>query len=264
MEQENNNSSFIQTISIFDIFSLLISKCFWILLAGIIVATGFGLYTEFAIEPTYESYITMSVFNRTLNDSNNVSSSEVTASEKLATTYTVILKSNTVLSAVIDTLKEDPKYADLDISLRALKSYTNITTVNNTQILKITITTTDPVLSADIANTFARVSPEIMEITFPVGGVKNLDDGEVKYSPVAPNLSRNCIVGFLLGSLILSAVYIIRMLLDTTIHEPEDMEKITTLPLLGTIPTMTVTEETKDFSWKLSEPVNISPERKQG
>ena len=262
MEQENNNSSFIQTISIFDIISLLLSKCFWIILAGILVATGIGIYTKYAIDPTYESYVTMSVFNRTLSDNNNISSSEVTASEKLATTYTVILKSNTVLSAVIDTLKEDPKYADLDISLKDLKNYTNITTVNNTQILKITITTTDPVLSADIANTFASVSPEIMEVTFPVGGVKNLDGGEVKNTPVAPSLSKNCIIGFMLGALLLSAVYIIRMLLDTTIHEAEDMEKITTLPLLGTIPTMTVSEETKDFSWKLSEPVNIAPEKK--
>jgi capsular polysaccharide biosynthesis protein len=261
MEQENNNSSFIQTISIFDIFSLLISKCLWILLAGIIAATGIGLYTKLAIEPTYESYITMSVFNRALTDNNNVSSSEVTASEKLATTYTVILKSNTVLSAVIDDLKKDPKYADLDISLKDLKNYTQITTVNNTQILKITVTTTDPVLSADIANTFAKVSPEIMEVTFPVGGVKNLDGGEAKYSPVAPSLSKNCIIGFLLGALLLSAVYIIRMLLDTTIHEPEDMEKITKLPLLGTIPTMSISEDTKDFSWKLAEPKNISPEK---
>ena len=138
MEQENNNSSFIQTISILDILSLLISKCFWIILAGIIVATGVGLYTEFAIEPTYESYTTMPVFNKALNDTNNVTTNDLAASETLATTYTVILKSKTVLSAVIDSIHENPKYTDVALDgAGVLSVVTLVTAVVSSIILEL-------------------------------------------------------------------------------------------------------------------------------
>lgn len=252
MEQENTGLGDIQTISIIDIISLLLSKAIWIILAGIIAATGVGLFTKLAITPTYESYSTLSVFNRTVSAGNNVSSSEVVAAQYLAETYTHILESDTVCSAVIDELNKNPAYAIKELTPKNLKKFLKVTTLSETQLLKITITTTDPVFSADIANAFANVAPSMLETIFPIGGVMNLDFAKVEPNPVSPNLLKNCFIGFFLGALILSAIYILKMLMDTTIHEAEDIEKFSTLPVLGSLPTMLVTEDQKLTPWKVT------------
>ena len=219
MENENTNSGYEQTISILEIISLLLSKAIWIILAGIIVAAGVGVFTKVAITPKYESYSTLSVFNRTANAGNNVSSSEIVAAQYLADTYTHILQSDTVCSAVIDELNKTPAYAAKELTTKDLQKLLKVTTLSSTQLLKVTITTTDP---------------------------------------VSPSLLKNCFVGFFIGALLLSAIYILKMLMDTTIHEVEDVEKITKLPILGAMPSMVVTEDQKFTPWKLGHHTTVS------
>ncbi|MBE6609282.1 MAG: hypothetical protein E7634_01290 [Ruminococcaceae bacterium] len=258
MENENTTSGYDQTISILDIITLLLSKAIWIILAGIIAAAGVGIFTKVAITPTYQSYSTLSVFNRTVSSGNNVSSSEVVAAQYLAETYTHILQSDTVCASVIEELNKKPAYAVKELTPKDLKKFLKVSTLSDTQLLKITITTTDPVFSADIANAFATVAPSMLETIFPIGGVMNLDFAKVENAPVAPNVLKNCVIGFLLGALILSAIYILNMLMDTTIHEVEDIEKFTKLPVLGSMPSIIVTEEQKYTPWKIEHHKVIS------
>ena len=86
----------------------------------------------------------------------------------------------------------------------------------------------------------------------------NLDFAKVETDPVSPSLLKNCCIGFFFGALLLSAIYILKMLMDTTIHEVEDVEKITKLPILGAMPSMVVAEDQKFTPWKLGHHTTVS------
>ncbi len=257
MYQEKTTSNFEKTFSAFDVFKLLASKIVWILLVAILCAAAVGVYSKVAIEPTYESYVTMPVFNKAVSNNEGVSSGDITASESLAKTYSLILESDTMLTSVIGRLTQEPNYADLELSPKELLESMSITTLNDTQILKITITTTDPVLSKDIANVFADIAPDILESKFPVGGVENLDYAKVDYEPVGPSVIKNSLVAFFVGALVAVIVFVFKMSFDFTIHEPEDIEKVSDLPVVGILPSMVASEEKEIKPWRVASPKKL-------
>lgn len=252
MYQEKATSNLEKKFSAYDVLNFLASKTVWILLVGVLCAAIVGCYSKFAIEPTYESYVTMPVFNKTVSNNESVTSGDITASESLAKTYSLILESDTMLTSVIGKLKEMPSYSGLELEPKELLECMSITTLNDTQILKITITTTDAVLSKDIANVFAEVAPDILESKFPIGGVENLDYAKVAEEPVGPSVVKNSIIAFFIGAFAVIIIFVFKLSLDFTIHQPDDIEKITDLPIVGVLPTMAFPEDKELKAWKIS------------
>ena len=83
----------------FDLMELFqqIKKYFWILLLSMLVMGMAGLgISKFVIEPEYESAITM-IVNTRQDNSGVVTNDNITSAQNLVSTYSVIIKSNTVL-----------------------------------------------------------------------------------------------------------------------------------------------------------------------
>ena len=235
-------------LSLWDVAKVLLSKLHWVLLAGIVAAALVYMAISVFVTPTYESRVSFYVYNSTNNTAQGtINNSDLQAAESLATTYSKILESNSVLDSVLSDLR-----AETSLSRKELSRMVNVSVVSDTQLLEVVATSTDPELACKIANSFAKVAPtEIVRIT-KAGGVEVVDRPEVATEKSAPRTVFDSAIGFVVGVILASVAIILRMMADTTIYLPEDIEKSAGVTVLGQIPDIHATNENAGC-WKLAE-----------
>ncbi|NLB28953.1 MAG: hypothetical protein GX823_01810 [Clostridiales bacterium] len=217
-----------------ELISALLKRVWIIILFVVIFTVGAFLFTRIFIEKKYTASVSMYV-------APNAAGSEVIAAatlsdlnyaQKVVNTYIEILMTNAFMESVA---QKD----GLDFSAAQLKGMVNIRAVNQTEIFKISVTTSAPELSLQLANTIAEMAPEkIIEIK-DADAVRVVDPAVLPRGPSSPNLMKNTAIGALLG-LVLSVLLVIALdWLDIRIKDEEDFKKHYNVPLLGAIPTFT-------------------------
>ncbi len=234
-------------LSLWGIVRILLQKIHWLLIAGVLAAAIVYLAVSLLVTPTYESRVSFYVYNNTsTTQSGSVQNSDLQAAESLATTYSKILISNSVLDAVLEDLGED-----CDLCRKDLSSMVEASVITDTQLLEVVVASTDPEFACQIAKSFAMVAPtEIVRIT-KAGSVEVVDQPEVAETQSSPRTVFDSAIGFVIGVMLVSAFVIIRTLADTTIYLPEDIERAAGVTVLGQIPEI-VAQEGKHEHWKLT------------
>lgn len=216
-------------ISIQDIFWSLKKYIVWIILATLIGALGAYSYTSLFVTPVYSARVSFCVFAKD-RDGADVSNSELTADANIAKTYSILLTSQPVKEAVSDAM-------DGRVSAGTIGGMLSTTNPTNTQVIYVTIRSTDPQLAVAVGNTLLEVAPEVLS-DIARGGDMTAVDSATSAGQVSPNLSANVTYGLLIGLLISCAVVVIIAVLDTTIWREEDLERALSIPVLGSIPSM--------------------------
>lgn len=231
MQQENEMNF---EVDLLEIFNLLKRKIAVILTATIIGAMLGFVTNKFFITPMYESSINMIVNTR--KDSNtNVTNDNITSAQKMVNTYAIIIKSNTVLNKVIDNLKLDTTYKELENRVK-------VSAINNTQVMNISIKDKDPKLATDIIKQISTIAPEIIVESVEAGSCKVISEIETTDEPVSPNISKNTVLIallFMIGSI---GVIVIKELTSNYIEDDQDVQKKLGLPVLGVIPEISEVE----------------------
>ena len=252
MERERKDNNEVE-IDLANVVQILISKWYLILIAGLVAGLLVALVTRFAIKKKYTAYTSMYIYTSANNEqTGTITSSELSAADNLIKTYQVIVKSNSILDVIAERFNaEHPEHADWEITATSLSRVTSVTVPTGTKLIEVDVKTEDPVLSTDIANTFAKYAPnEIIRIT-KAGGVEIVDYATVPKNPSSPNITRNTAIG-LIGGLVLAAVYfVLRAYLDTTIYTSEEVQKVSRCPVIGTVPMIVVGDE-KTTPWEVS------------
>ena len=188
-------------LSLWDIVQLLLKKFYWLLLAGILAAAGVYAVVTLLITPTYESKVSFYVYNSANNtqQTGTINNSDLQAAESLATTYSKILESNSVLDAVLEDLNVDGR-----LSRKELSKMIEVSVVSNTQLLEVVVTSTDAQFACRIADSFGKVAPtEIVRIT-KAGGVEVVDHPEVAAEQSSPRTVFDSALGFVVGTILAS------------------------------------------------------------
>ena len=151
-----------EEIDLVEVFYLLwghilqIIACF---LAGALLAFGF---TYFFVTPMYQASASIYIVSASNNSIVNLTDLQI--GSQLTADYQELMLSRPLLQDVIKNL-------DLDTSYRSLAGQVSITNTNDTRILKVTVTDSDPERAADIANELIKQAriylPEIMETETP-------------------------------------------------------------------------------------------------
>lgn len=240
-------------INLADVFQILLSKWIYILIAGLVVALAVGAVTHFFIRKKYTAYTTMYIYtNAEQNQTGTISNSELSAADHLIETYKSALKLNGVLREVERHFNEDyPQYADRKITANTISDAITVTVPTGTKLIRIAVKTGDPVLSADIANTFAKYVPDVITNLFHVGGVSIVDYATVPKSASSPNLTLNTLIGFAAGFILMAVFFLLRAYLDTTIYTAEEVAKVSRCPVIGTVPMIVVGAE-EATPWEVS------------
>ncbi len=218
-------------IDLLDMFKLVWSKK--VVIAIIVIASGLVglLYSKIFITPHYEASINMIVNSRNDSTIGNISSDNITSAQKLAQTYAVIITGNKILCQVIDEL-------NLDMSYEKLKEMVTVESVNSTQVMNIVVNDTDPERAKQIVEKIGDIAPEILVDAIEGGSCKIVSDVYSTGKPVSPNSTKNGLIVALIALVICIAVIIVRDLLDNTFKSELDIQNITSLPVLGVLPSV--------------------------
>lgn len=225
---EQNNREEIE-IDLKQIFFVLLDKLFVILACGIFVGVIAFAYTKFLVNPTYQSSTTTCVVKN--EDDSEVNANDFVTGNYLSKNYVEIVQSNTVFEEVIDTLK-------LDMTIAQLKSRVSVVNLTDTQIIKITVTDTDPYRAQEIADAVRVASEKAIIKILHVPGVEKVDGANLPTAPSSPNMMKNVLLGVIIGMFVSVAIIVIRFILDDTIKSPEDIERYLGMSTLASIPMM--------------------------
>ncbi len=216
------------------IFKTLWKRIWVIILAALICGAVAFSVAKFVITPMYSSSIMLYVNNSSfsLGNSNfNISSSDLLAAQSLVKTYTVFLINRTTLGEVAEKSGYDYTYEELCHMIEAEP-------VDETEVLRVTVTADDPEVAAKIVNTIAEVLPRRIDAIMEGASMEVVDMGIVNPQKVSPYVTRWTIVGLLLGgSLSVIAIALLAML-DNTIHDDEYILRTYDYPILAKVPNL--------------------------
>lgn len=194
----------------------------------IIITVGVCLlgcvYGLFLQKPMYKSYTTIILSG---SDS-QITQSELSLSKSLVDTYAEIVKSRRVLEQVIEEL-------NLDTTYEKLYNKISVTSVNNTEIIKITVADTDPTEAKNIANVTANYFTKEVVDLYKVNNVNVLDEANTTSTPYNINVAKQIIIYLFIGLVISAGVLFIIFYFDRTIKSAEQVEQKIKLPILGSV-----------------------------
>lgn len=225
-KQQNKDS---ENMSLVYIINLLKRGWKLMILFAIVFAVCAALFSKFWITPKYSSNISLYVTNNTNTNTGNVDYNDIYASQKLAETYIVILGDYTVKEQVAAKLHTQ-------MSVPQISSAVSFSSVNETEIIKITAVTSDPELSAEICDVYGDIAPEVLQRVVKAGSVEIIGDAKVAKKPSSPNVMLNTLIGAVIGVILALIIAIIKGLFDVTVQSEDEFKNRLDCPVWASIP----------------------------
>jgi capsular polysaccharide biosynthesis protein len=213
-------------IDLLELFYALRKKIVVIILAALLGAGLFGVYSFFIAEPVYESTSKIYILSQTTSIT---SLADIQVGSSLAKDYEEMIYSRPVVGQVITNL-------GLDYTYEELKGKLSVSNPADTRCLNISCRSNDMNEACNIANEFANVSKR------QIADIMNTDEptiferAVVNKNPVEPHKAKNVVIGFLLGMLIACAVVIVQYLMNDSLKTEDDIERYLGLNTLASIP----------------------------
>lgn len=222
------------TISITRLLQAVWKRILWVIAAVVIAVAASAIITQFFITPQYQASCWLFV-NTFSSDSsytqNQISATQLQAATQLANTYIQMLRSETVLNDVSGELGGA-------YSPQQLSQMISASVITDTQILVVTVTHPDPEQAAQIANAVAQVAPASIQSFVEGSSVTVPQYASVPTAPSSPSMSRNLMIGFLVGLVVGVGAALVAYFLDTRVTQQDNLSEIYGYPLLGIIPNM--------------------------
>ena len=218
------------TIDLRQLFEIVRRNLFLIVAGTGLFAAGGYLGTTFLITPQYEASAMLIVNSREGQQlQGSVTNDSLNSAKQLVETYSVILKSDTVLDQTIEDL-------DLPLTYDQLAAKVSITAVNDTQVMKITVQDADVNLAKDIVSNIVEQAPDVIINTVKAGSVEVVSDASANPNPVSPSKSRNTALAGILGCVLVIGILFMKSLFNNRIMTESDISQKLALPILGVIP----------------------------
>ncbi len=214
---------------------VLFEKLKWIFLVAIIGGALLGSYTKFMVADTYQSSCSFYVMNISKAENNqSISSGTLVASRALVQDYMAILKTSKVINQVSAALNQNGYRMTNGAILRTINMQSN----EDTSLLKVTVTTSNPQLSKAVCDALAQAAPKaIKEVMMGMGSIAILDNAQTGVR-VGPNVARNVVIGGLAGFVLSYGLFLVLHLLDNTVHDEHELKNRLNVTVLGSVPTL--------------------------
>lgn len=207
----------------------IIKKKLWIVIVITLLLLCIStVICNYLLNPVYESYTTLIVNKSNSEDKKNISTEELDVAERIAVTYSQIIKSRTVLNKVIDGLKLNYSYTQLSNNI-------TVESLDDTQIIKITVLDNNPELAMKIANTIPSIFKEEIKRLTDTNKIKVLDTAITNNVPIKPNKSLIIVISTMVGFFMSIILIFLLEYLNTKIKSEEDVEKYLGIHVLGTV-----------------------------
>ena len=221
-----------EEINLKDLFGYFLKKVPIILLVtSLFLAVGI-IYTLVIKTPLYKGDTTLILVKQESGYDTPTTSqtqSDILLNQKLVTTYSELIKSRKVLNQVISIL-------ELDCSSSELSKKISVSSVKDTEIIKISVSDEKAKEASRIANTIADVFKyEVMDI-YNLQNVTIIDKAEVQDSPYNIEVMKSAVIFFALGFMLSVGVIFVIYYFDTSIKSSEEIENRLGVPVIGNVP----------------------------
>lgn len=224
------------------LLTAMLHKLWLAILSAVLCAALAAVGMYYLVEPQYQSAAMFYVNNNAVSIGGMISSftgDRLRTARELVETYIVILNSRETLNraaeyaGVIETAEEIGDRIEIQLAER-------ITTqsVNETEIFRVTVTSTDPNEAERIANAIAKVLPERIAEIMDETSAKVVDTAVVPSGPSAPNVRNSFVLGGLFGFILAVGIIAMREMYDVTIHNETMLLQYEDIPILAAIPEM--------------------------
>lgn len=226
-------------VDISELFRHLLKKVKTILVYTVIFALLGWVAGVFLMTPKYTASTRVYVLNRS-NDASIVYA-DIQISTYVSHDFEVLITGPNVTREVRSRL-------GLDMTDAQLSGMITVTPMEETRVLQIDVTHSDPQTAANIANCVREVSAEQIQSFVDADAVKTVYEADVPRKPSSMSAGRVAFIAALLGLFLSAGVYTTIFILDDTIRTEEDVERYLGLSVLGAIP------ESEDLKNQKSSP----------
>lgn len=215
MNQFENRA--VKEINLKDLFRV-VFKRLWLVIIITIFTTAAGWYysDRHKVEPLYQA-------------SSNII---IDADSNYKNTLQVIIKDVTVLKKVADKL-------GIEKSPESLANQVEVESIDESQVVNIMVTDTDPDRAAEIANTTATVFKGQIPKVIEYKNVSVLSEAQPNPEPINENNPKKLIIGAFVAGIVLGLglIFLIDSL-DDSIRSSRDVEALLGIQVLGSISKM--------------------------
>ena len=222
-----------------EVFNMFWGKKIEIVIITLIFVIIGGVYSFMFTTPKYKSSTTLVL--ATSNDTkvgktttaasgDAITQTELTLNSNLVSTYSELVKSKAVLRQVINDL--DIK----DLNEEELKKSVTVNAVKDTELIEISVTSTNSSYPSKIANEIAKVFTAKVAEIYNINNVHVVDKAEVSKTPYNINHIKDIIIFAFIGVVVAAAKILLMNMLDNTVKTEHDVEQNTGLLVLAQVP----------------------------
>ena len=224
-----------EEIDLKELFQIFWNKKVQIVLIVLIFMVIGVIYSVGFVTPMYSSSTTLVLAGTASSTDENQTADTITTADlsinsQLVSTYSELVKSKNILGQVISNL-------GISIDEEELRENVEVTSVEDTELIEITVSNENAEYAARIANEIANVFEErIAKEIYNINNVHIVDEATVSEAPSNVNHLKDVVIFAFIGAVIAVMYVLIANMLDTTVKTQEDIEKSIKIPVLASIP----------------------------
>ncbi|MBR3897714.1 MAG: polysaccharide biosynthesis tyrosine autokinase [Bacilli bacterium] len=221
-----------EEINIKDFFDYLKKYVLLIIIISILLISFTFIYDKVLKKPMYTTYTTIVLVKSdtasVTGSSEAISQSDILLNQNLVSTYSQIIKSKLVLKKVIKNL-------NLDYSVSELSKNIKVEALEDTEILKISVSDLKPEKAAEIANDIAEVFSDEIKKIYKINNVSVIDDAQISYEVSNNTLKRDIALALLVSVFGTAAIVFIRFYFDDSIKLSDNLEQEIDMPIIAKV-----------------------------
>ena len=215
-----------EEINLKEVYSYFKSRLLWMILAIVVIVIIGNVYTILTRVPMYQSNTTIVLVGESKKE---YSQTDSQLNQNLIGTYSEIITSRKVLQQVIDNLK-------LKMTVDELSQNITTSSVEDTEIIRITVNNEKKKMAAEIANEVADVFSDEIQDIYNLENVAIIDKAEVAKEPYNINYVKDNVIYLMIGLVLSFGVVFVMYYFDTTIKSSEIVEEKLGLTVIGIVP----------------------------
>lgn len=217
-----------QTIDLKDLLNVF-KRHFLPIIAAALAAALVGFILATVIIPKkYTSDAMMYVENSADKSSDAaLNINDINAAQKIVNTCQILFTSNHVLEEL---------RADFgDFTVKELENMIKIESVNNTEILKIAVTSLNPQTSTDIATRLVELSQDEFHRVIKNGSIEVVSSPTLPETHTFPSTTVFTLVGLFIGLIVSYIAFLIVEMVDVKVKPADDLMQIYGIPVFAEI-----------------------------
>lgn len=204
----------------------------WVIVAIVLVAcTATAVFSYYFMEPVYQAS-TKLIVNKKSELAEQLDLNSVNLNLRLIDTYKEVIKTTAIMDKVAE------KHPEFGLTSEQLIDKIRISSVNNTQVMTLSVQDYSYVQAANIVNAVAEVFVEEIPKLMSVDNVSILNEAKIMDNPkpIKPNPQLNIAISFVVALMFGIGLAFLLEYLDDTVKTEQDVRDVLDLPTIAIIP----------------------------